>query len=115
MGERRSLSHSFLLGLNHRDNKKREARTQLFIIDPVSVSILFYLTRLPCENNSIGPWHKEPQDRNPIIMSGFPVASKKRIKMYFLATDSFFPRQTGLFPKIMPLLANNIFDVCRQI
>ncbi len=35
MGERRSLSHSFLLGLNHENDKKREARTQLFIIDPI--------------------------------------------------------------------------------
>ena len=48
------LSHFFMVSADIQIIK-REARTQLFIIDQSSVSIYFYLTRLPCENYSVGP------------------------------------------------------------
>jgi len=54
MGERTLLSHFFLAEYNA-GIIKREARTQLFIIDPIVGLDLFYLIRLPCENYSVDP------------------------------------------------------------
>jgi hypothetical protein len=99
MGERRSLSHSFLFRLNHRA-QKREARTQLFIMDPIVGLDLFLSDPPPLRKQ----FHrtvvvKNHKTANLIIMNGFQVANKKRIKMYYFITGSFFLRQTGFFRK----------------
>jgi hypothetical protein len=100
MGERRSLSHSFLLGLNLRGNKKREARTQLFIIDPI-VGLDLFLSDPPPLRKQLHRTVviKNHKTANLIIMNSFHVANKKRIKMYFLVVDSFFCVKPAFFRK----------------
>lgn len=78
--------------------QKREARTQLFIIDPIVGLDLFLSDPPPLRKQ----FHrtvviKNHKTANLIIMNGFQVANKKRIKMYFLATDSVFCVKPAFF------------------
>jgi hypothetical protein len=112
-GRTSSVLPFFFWGFNNRANKKG-GKDSVFLSLTQSVSILFLSDPPPLRKQ----FHqavvvKNCEATNPIIMRGFAVANKKRTKKYFYNYYLILELKTGLFPQIMPLSANNIYDVCR--